>query len=119
MSCFKCWLCKARDDGPASFTECNANREEQTCGTKFEPACGIFIYRSTKSDVLIHAKSCVWKKDCGSNDTFCSGINLGGADCRLDCCDQELCNYQEGFNSTSSQDTGDDEEEDCSWIESV
>ena len=41
------------------------------------------------------------EKDCGSNDTFCGGIIQGGADCRLECCDQELCNFQEEFKSTT------------------
>ena len=101
MSSLKCWLCKTNSTNPQSFTECNANKGEQTCGSKFPPACGIFVFRSTQSGALIHAKSCVWEKDCGSNDTFCSGINLGGADCRLQCCDQELCNYEEEFKSTT------------------
>ena len=109
VSSFKCWLCRTNDTNPASFTECNAMREEQKCGTKFQPACGIFTYRSKVSGVLIHAKSCVHEKDCGS-----------GTECRLQCCDQELCNYQEEFSPTTApQDTGDDQEEDCSWIESV
>ena len=101
MSSLHCWLCRANHTNPVSFTECNANRENQTCKTTFEPSCGIFIFKNKVSGVLIHAKSCVWKKDCGSNDTFCKGISHGGADCRLQCCDQELCNFQEEFKSTT------------------
>ena len=76
------------------------NKTEEKCRDSPATACAMFIYKSKKG-VLIHAKSCVYKSYCGTNGTFCKDIALGGSDCRLDCCDGELCNDKEKFKPTT------------------
>ena len=100
VNCLKCWLCKASLDEPKSFEDCNAKKIEKKCPDKPAPACAMFIYKS-KTGVLIHAKSCTHQSYCGSNGTFCKDILLGGSDCRLECCDGELCNIKETFKPTT------------------
>ena len=142
VNCFECWMCKASDDGPKDFAECNTNKAKQECKDKPAPACAMFIYKS-KTGVLIHAKSCTFRQSyCGSNGTFCKDIALGGSDCRLECCDGELCNIKEKFRPTTPPVTTaptegpttvetkttlpthettapdyDDDDDDCSWID--
>ena len=114
---------------------------QQKCPGKPAPACAMFIYKS-KTGVLIHAKSCTHQSYCGSNGTFCKDILLGGSDCRLECCDGELCNIKETFKPTTPPVTTaptegpttvetkttlpthettapdyDDDDDDCSWID--
>ena len=96
----KCWLCDASDDGPTSFGDCKLTTREEKCRDTPAPACAMFIYKSKKG-VLIHARSCTYQSYCGSNGTFCKKIALGGSDCRLECCDGELCNDKQKFRPTT------------------
>ena len=91
---------------------CDAEKLVQSCPSGEPVTCGVFHYTDRDTRQRVHAKSCVWTRYCGNNDTFCREILGGAADCYLECCHTELCNYEE---TGPTDDDWDDD--DCSWID--
>ncbi|XP_020901551.1 uncharacterized protein LOC110240106 [Exaiptasia diaphana] len=92
-SSFECWMCR---NGAVSFDICDKKKEKEDCTRQGLDRCGTFSYEN-KTGFRVYAKSCTSKALCSANSTFCS---FGGKNCRVQCCDTDLCNVQVGFATT-------------------
>jgi hypothetical protein len=79
-------------NGAASFDLCDQKKEVEDC--KGMLRCGTFSFIPKVNASRLYAKSCTTIALCSGNNSFCKGI---GEQCRVQCCDSELCNFQKGF----------------------
>uniref|UniRef100_A0A6P8HNV0 Integumentary mucin C.1-like n=1 Tax=Actinia tenebrosa TaxID=6105 RepID=A0A6P8HNV0_ACTTE len=93
VSSLNCWMCR---NGAASFDLCDQKKEREDCGAMLR--CGTFSYIPKPNASRIFGKSCTTIELCSGNNSFCKYI---GEQCRVQCCDTELCNFQKGFAPTS------------------
>ena len=114
---FQCYLCNGMQ---SSLEVCDQKIAKVSCDTHAKGAdqCGIFSFVNGSTGIRVYGKSCVYKRFCQDKEHFCESVStkLGIAkECNIVCCDEELCN----FNSSSYKEEwkGNDDSEDCDWID--
>ena len=106
---FRCYLCNGMQ---SSLQVCDEKILKDHCATSAQGAdrCGIFSFLNASG---IRVYGCVSERFCESPVNFCNSMSAEFGkpeDCKIECCSEELCNYN---NSSTSPD---DDFEDCDWI---
>lgn len=109
---FSCYLCNGMQ---SSLQVCDEKILKAHCATNAQGAdrCGIFSFLNA-SGIRVYGKGCVDQRFCESPADFCDSMSAKSGkpeDCKIECCSEELCNYN--ISSTSP----DDDFEDCDWID--
>ena len=100
----------------SSLQVCDEKILKAHCSTHAKGAdrCGIFSFLNT-SGIRVYGKSCVQQKFCGNPVTFCNNVAkiFGKAEeCKIECCSEEFCNYNDASSSSDDYDS-----DDCDWID--